>query len=62
MVQVETSRITVKISGFHGDDYEECHLLGCHRVVLVATDVSEELIASIFRVKTINGLQHVSNS
>jgi hypothetical protein len=33
----------------------------CRRVVLVGTDVSEEHIASIFRVKTINELKHVSN-
>jgi hypothetical protein len=29
----------------------------CHRVVLVGTDVSEEYIASIFKVKTINNLK-----
>jgi hypothetical protein len=33
-----------------------------HRVVLVGTDVSEEYIASIIRLKTINELKQVSNS
>jgi hypothetical protein len=33
---------------------EECHLLGCHHVVLVGNDVSEECIASAFRMKTTN--------
>jgi hypothetical protein len=32
-------------------DYEECRLLGCGAVVIVWTDVSEESIASIFRVE-----------
>jgi hypothetical protein len=43
-----------KIWGFHGGDYEESHLLGCRCVVLVGTDISEECIASIFRLETTN--------
>jgi hypothetical protein len=38
--------IVVKIWGFHGGDCEVCRILG-----LVWTDVSEERIASIFRVE-----------
>jgi hypothetical protein len=34
----------------------------CHHVILAGTDVLEESIASIFRVKTINGLNHISSS
>jgi hypothetical protein len=34
----------------------------CRRVVLVVTDVSEEHISSIFRVKTITELKHFGNS
>jgi hypothetical protein len=25
----------VRFEGFHGDDYEECHLLGCYAVWLL---------------------------
>jgi hypothetical protein len=36
----------------HGGDYEEYGLLGCNAVYLrVQSDVSEELIASIFKVE-----------
>jgi hypothetical protein len=52
-----------KICGIHGGDYEECPSSGKRRrMVLVGTDVSEQRIASIGRVKTISGLKHVSNS
>jgi hypothetical protein len=34
----------------------------CRRVALLGKDVSEEHIASIFMVKTITDLKHVSNS
>jgi hypothetical protein len=46
-----------KIWGFHGGDYEECRILGCYvSVDLVRTDVSEESIASIIRMKRIGEL------
>jgi hypothetical protein len=36
--------------------FEEWHLLGCHRVALVRTDVSEELSASFIKVTRIGEL------
>jgi hypothetical protein len=48
------------ILGFHGSDYEECHLLGCDAMALVRTDVSEEHIASIIRVERISELGTLS--
>jgi hypothetical protein len=45
-----------KIWGFHGGDYEEWCLLGCYRVALVRTDVSEELSTSFIRVTRIGEL------
>jgi hypothetical protein len=45
-----------KILGVHGGDYGEWRLLGCSaNVVLVRTDDSEELSASIIRVTGIGG-------
>jgi hypothetical protein len=42
---------------FHGGCYEQCRLLGCYAVwLLVRTDVSEELSASIIRVTRIGEL------
>jgi hypothetical protein len=45
-----------KIRGIHGDEYEECHLLGWLRVALVRTDIKEERIACIIRVRRISEL------
>jgi hypothetical protein len=45
---------TSRIWSFHGGDYEECRLLGCDAVwLLLRTDVSEERITYIIRVKRI---------
>jgi hypothetical protein len=35
---------TIRHRGFHGGDFEEFRLLGCHAVWLVRTEVSEESI------------------
>jgi hypothetical protein len=51
-----SKRNKCKILGFHGGDYEECHLLGRYLVALVTTDVLEKCIASIIRVKIIREL------
>jgi hypothetical protein len=42
------------IWGFHGGDYKECRFLRCDAVWL--TDVSEDRIASIIRVRRISVL------
>jgi hypothetical protein len=42
--------------GRKANKHEEYRLLGCDTVCLVKTDVSEEVIASIFRVKRITEL------
>jgi hypothetical protein len=42
-----------KIWGFHGGGYEECRLLGSHRVAFVWVEVSEERIASVIRLTRI---------
>jgi hypothetical protein len=43
--------ITFRICGFHSGGYEEC-LLDCGAMRdLVRIDVSEELVASVFRVE-----------
>jgi hypothetical protein len=46
--ETQMKSILCKIWGFHSGDYEECRLLGCDAVW---TEVSEEYIASIFRVE-----------
>jgi hypothetical protein len=43
-----------KICGFHGDDYEECHLLGCGAVWLLEENTFWK--ASSVMVERINGL------
>jgi hypothetical protein len=49
--------IICEILGSHGGLYEECHLLVCLHVILVRTDVLEERIASIFRVRRMNEIR-----
>jgi hypothetical protein len=47
-----------KISDFHGDNYEECCLLGCDaNMALVRTEASEEIITSTIRVTRIGELE-----
>jgi hypothetical protein len=53
----ESRLMLCKSWGFHGSDYEECRLLGRYAVwLLLRTDVSEELSASIIRVTRIGEL------
>jgi hypothetical protein len=49
---IPVNTILCEISGFQSGDYEEYRLLGCGAVSLLCkTDVSEELIASFFRIE-----------
>jgi hypothetical protein len=46
-----------KILYFHGGDYEECRLVGCHAVwLLLRFDVSEERAAFIIKERRIGEL------
>jgi hypothetical protein len=48
----ETRRLMLcRICGFHGGDYEECLLGSGAMWGLLETDVSEECVASVIRVK-----------
>jgi hypothetical protein len=45
-----------KIWGFHGSEYEECHLPESSRVALVRTGVLKERVSSIIRVTISNNV------
>jgi hypothetical protein len=54
--KMENKERKCKISGFHGDYYEECRLLGRNALWILLIDFSEDLIASIITVKTMNDI------